>query len=326
MGLLDVFSPRARPADAREGSGGALGLEPDLAARVRQIKLATRKLVTSALSGGYRSSFRGFGLEFQEVRAYQPGDDVRRIDWNVTARTGDAFVKTYAEERELTLVFVVDTSASLDVGTRVRTKRSAAAQAVALVAFAAVKAQDRVGLLLFGETPGLFLPAKKGGQHGLRIVREVLAAPVSSRATRLSSALEHADRALRRRGILFVVSDFLANDPADVDWPDRLARLARRHDVVALRVSDPLERALPKAGARVDLVDVESGRTVTADLRSRAQREAWESAAKQRKAAVDAIFARSGVDVFDVDAGSKDLGRDLVAFFRRRALAKGART
>src|SRR5439155_26729438 len=140
--------------------------------RVRQIQIRTHRLVNTALSGGYRSTFRGSGLEFSEVRAYQPGDEVRRIDWNVTARTGDAYIKTYAEERELTIHFIVDTSRSMDFGSRVRSKRETAAQFCALMSFVALRHQDKVGLVLFGDEPGLHLPAQKGGQHVLRVVRE----------------------------------------------------------------------------------------------------------------------------------------------------------
>jgi uncharacterized protein (DUF58 family) len=144
-------------------------------ARVRQIRIRTHRLVNTALSGGYRSTFRGSGLEFSDVRAYQPGDEVRRIDWNVTARTGEAFVKTYAEERELTINLIVDTSRSMDFGSGKWTKRETAAQFCALISFVAMRHQDRVGLVMFGEKPGLHLTARKGGQHVLRVVREVIA-------------------------------------------------------------------------------------------------------------------------------------------------------
>ena len=176
-------------------------LTAELMARVRQIQIRTHRIVSTALSGGYRSTFRGTGLEFQEVRAYQPGDDVRRIDWNVTARTGEAFVKSYAEERELVVHLIVDQSRSMDFGSRLWTKRESAAQFCALLSFAALQTQDRVGLSLFGEKPGLRLPSRKGGQHVLRVVREVIAAAPSAGGSDIAAVLEQEERVLRRRGI-----------------------------------------------------------------------------------------------------------------------------
>src|SRR5262245_15470178 len=184
---------RAGPAPERSAL-----LAPELMARVRQIKIRTHRLVNTALSGGYRSTFRGSGLEFSEVRAYQPGDEVRRIDWNVTARTGHAYVKTYAEERELTIQLLVDTSLSMDFGSHGWSKRETAAQFAALISFIAIRHQDRVGLTLFGAGPGLHIAARKGGQHVLRIVREVIAAPATPGRSDLGLALEHATRTLRR--------------------------------------------------------------------------------------------------------------------------------
>jgi len=251
-------------------------LERDLAARVQRIRIRTHRLVTTALSGGYRSTFRGQGLEFSEVRAYQPGDDVRRIDWNVTARTGEPFIKSYAEERELSIELLVDTSRAMDFGTRLRTKREAAAQFAALVSFVALRNQDRVGLLLYGDAPGLHLRARKGTSHVLRIVREVLAARPSPGAGGLALALEHTERTLRRRSVVFVVSDF--HGPSA--WVDPMRRLAIRHDVIAVRITDPLERELPRAGlvefeeigtrSRLE-VDTDSGR-VRAEWQRRAVR------------------------------------------------------
>ena len=163
-----------------DGGEGAPLLAPELRARVRQIQIRTHRLVDAALAGGYRSTFRGQGIEFEEVRPYQPGDEVRSIDWKVTARVGEPFIKSYAEERELTLQLLVDTSRSMDFGSRRLTKRELAAQFAALIAFVAIRHQDRVGLDLFGEEPVLHLPARKGSQHVLRLVREVLAATTAA--------------------------------------------------------------------------------------------------------------------------------------------------
>ncbi|MFO1008992.1 MAG: DUF58 domain-containing protein [Planctomycetota bacterium] len=316
--------------DAPSAHGGTTAgphaplLVPELMARVRQIEIRTHRLVNTALSGGYRSTFRGSGLEFSEVRAYQPGDEVRRIDWNVTARTGDAYIKTYAEERELTLHLLVDTSRSMDFGSHGWTKRETAAQFAALISFVAIRHQDRVGLLLFGDTPGLHLPAKKGGQHVLRIVREVIAAPADARGSDLGAALEHAQRVLRRRSIVFVVGDFLAPEAKDAggkSWVDRLAELSQRHDVIAVRAFDPFEEELPVAGI-VPMEELETGRRIELDTRSNDVRAAWADRAKTRRAALIAGLARARADLLELDT-TRDLGEAVLAFFRRRMLRHG---
>jgi uncharacterized protein (DUF58 family) len=337
-------------------------LEPELMARVRQIQIRTHRLVNTALSGGYRSTFRGQGIEFSEVREYQPGDEVRRIDWNVTARTGVAYIKTYAEERELTVQFIVDTSLSMDFGSRLRTKRETAAQFCALMSLVALRHQDRVGLTLFGAKPGLHLLARKGGTHVLRVIREVIAASPEAGGSAFAEVLEHASRVQRRRSVVFLVSDFLEQVPAsakepvvpgsdgrysrpsvpgtagqpDLDssktpnpsappptkpWTERLEELSRRHDVVAVRITDPLELELPRAGL-VDLIEAETGHTVEVDTRSKAVRDSWRESARARRAQQNALFARARVDVLDLDT-SKDLGEPILTFFRRRAKRHG---
>jgi uncharacterized protein (DUF58 family) len=322
---------RTRAAARRDGedpeADGARAslLAPELMARVRQIKIRTHRLVNTALSGGYRSTFRGSGIEFQEVRAYQPGDEVRRIDWNVTARTGEAFVKTYAEERELTLNFIVDTSRSMDFGSRHWTKRETAAQFCALISLVALQHQDRVGLVLFGGEPGTHLPARKGGQHVLRVVREVIAAPPSGGGSDFGAVLEHQARVLRRRSIVFLVSDFLAGSEtrASKPWTEWLARLAQRHDVIAVRVTDPFEIDLPAAGM-IDLSEIESARSHEVDTRSRAVREAWSKSASARRAETNALLAGSRVEIIDLDT-TEDIGEPVLGFFRRRMLRHGGR-
>ncbi len=294
-------------------------LEPDLAARVQRIRVRTHRLVTTALSGGYRSTFRGQGLEFSEVRAYQPGDDVRRIDWNVTARTGSPFIKSYAEERELSIELVVDTSRAMDFGTRLRTKREAAAQFSALISFVALRNQDRVGLLLFGDQPGLHLRARKGSSHVLRIVREVLAAQPSAGHGGLGLALEHTERTLRRRSVVFVVGDFSGANA----WVEPMRRLAIRHDVIAVRITDPLERELPRAGL-VEFEDAGTRRRLEIDTDSKRVRDDWRARAEERRQRIDQDLARARADVIDLDAGG-ELGEPVASFFRRRVARKGGR-
>jgi len=294
-------------------------------ARVRQIKIRTHRLVNTALSGGYRSTFRGSGLEFSEVRAYQPGDEVRRIDWNVTARTGDAFVKTYAEERELTINLIVDTSRSMDFGSGRWTKRETAAQFCALISFVAMRHQDRVGLVLFGDQPGLHVTPRKGGQHVLRVVREVIAAPPTDGATDFAAVLEHQLRALRRRSIVFLVSDFL--DPSSPGsepppWFELLAKLNRRHDVIAVHVVDPFEVELPAAGV-IGLQEIETRGILELDTRSARVQSAWRDDAARRRSDLQAGLNRARVEKIELDT-TRDLGEPILAFFRRRALRHGA--
>lgn len=313
--------------DDRPAEGSRM-LAPALMARVQEIQIRTHKLVNTALSGGYRSTFRGTGLEFAEVRQYQPGDEVRSIDWNVTARMGEPYIKTFQEERELTLHLLVDTSSSMDFGSRGLSKREAAAQFAALIAFTAIKSQDQVGLSLFGKETGLHLEPKKGGRHGLRVIREVLAAPSTGRGGDLTEVLEHQLRTLRRRGIVFLISDFLdqplepANGEADF-WGDSLASLALRHDLIAVRVIDPLEEALPTAG-RVELAAIESGAHRQVDAGSSAQRAAWTQAAEQRREGLNRVFSRARVDSFELHT-DQDLANPLIDFFRRRQARYGGR-
>jgi len=307
-------------AVSQKGEEATPLLIPELMARVRQIQLRTHRLVSTALSGGYRSTFRGQGVEFSEVRPYQPGDDVRSIDWNVTARTGEPFIKRYAEERELTVHLIVDTSSSMDFGSRRWTKREAAAQLAALIAFVAMQHQDRVGLTLFGAEPGLHLPARKGSKHVLRIVREVIAAQPSGPGSDFETVLQHELRTFHRRGMLFLISDFLAEDAGE-EWVDVLARLALRHDVIAIRVVDPLEEDLPAAGL-VRLVEIESGVALELDSRSKTVREIWRARARGRRARLVDRLARARVELIDLPV-ERDLADPLVAFFRRRSLRHG---
>lgn len=316
-----------------ERSGDALSevATRELMARVRQIQVRMRRLVNDALAGAYRSTFRGSGIEFEEVRPYQPGDDVRSIDWNRTARASDeAYVKTYIEERELSLLFVCDASPSMDFGSQTWTKREIAAQFVALLALVAVQAQDQVGLALAGEPSGLHLPMGQGMAHVSRIIREVIAphpAPHSvkrgaSRAqactgASLAETLEDQLRILRRRTLLFVVSDFRAAPGEDrKQLGDVLARLASRHDVVAIGVSDPLEEALPRSGW-IEIVDPESGARVEIDAGSQKVRAAWAAAAGERRAELVGLLRRARVDLVELST-AEDVGDPVARYFQRR--------
>jgi len=294
-------------------------LAPELMARVRQIQVRTRRLVDDVLSGAYRSTFRGSGIEFEEVRPYLPGDDVRSIDWNRTAQHGEPFVKTYVEERELTLMFLVDSSRSMDFGSRDLTKREMAAQFCALLAFVAQRQQDRVGLCLFGEEPGLHLPPRKGAGSVARVVREVIAAPATAGGANLSEVLELQARTLQRKSLLFLVSDFLS-DPAECS--DTLLRVGRRHEVIAVRVVDPFEEQLPAAG-RIRLADLETGADVEVDTRSAKVRSAWAAAAAARRKALLEVLTRSRVDLIELRT-DQSIGEPVARFFNQRRSRQAA--
>ena len=294
-------------------------LAPELMARVRTIQVRTHKLVSSALAGAYRSNFRGTGIEFESVRPYEPGDDVRTIDWKVTARVGEPFVKTYVEDRTLILQLVVDTSRSMDFGSGAKSKREAAAEVCALLALVAARNQDQVGLCLFADEPGLHLAPKKGQHHVLRLIREVMAAPAEGRGSSLARVLEHQLRHLKRRSLVLVVSDFLGTE----SWEDELSRLARRHDVIAVRVFDPLEEELPPVGW-LELREIESGRRLDVDARAARVRAAWSAAARARRAELVAKLRKARVDLVEV-ATTGDVAEPIARCFARRAARHGRR-
>ena len=303
-----------------EGSIELIG--PELMARVRQIQLRTRRLVNDVLAGAYRSTFRGAGIEFEEVRPYQPGDEVRSIDWHRTAHKGETYVKTYVEERELTLVFLVDTSRSMDFGSAELTKRELAAQFCALLALVAQRQQDRVGLCLVGEEPGLHLEPRKGAGAVSRVVREVIAAPAAHGHADLEAALELQLRTLRRRSLLFLVSDFhgLEDEARSEPLLDVLRRVGRRHELVAVRVVDPFEEALPAAGI-IALRDVETGGELEVDTRSKRVRAAWAEAAAARRAALGTLFLRAKLDAIELRT-DESIGEPVSRFFNRRRRAR----
>jgi uncharacterized protein (DUF58 family) len=283
--------------------------------KVRQIEIRARGTVDSVLSGAYSSSFRGRGMEFAEVREYVPGDEIRAIDWNVTARAGHPYVKTYTEERELTVLLVVDASGSGDFGSRRETKGELMATLSALLAFSAVRNNDRVGLLIFTSEVEHFIPPRKGRKHVLRVIRELLYHKPRGRGTDLAGAIARADRLLRRRAVVFLVSDF---DAPDFERPLRMLR--RRHDAVAIRVSDRRERELPDVGF-LELEDAETGTSVLVDSGSRALREAYAARARARDEGLNALFRRTATDAVDIVAanGYDETVRPLVRYFRKRA-------
>lgn len=324
-------------------------LPADIVKQVRRIQLQTGRQVTDVLAGAYVSVFKGRGVEFDEVRPYIPGDDVRSIDWNVTARFGAPYVKRYVEERQLTVVLIVDMSASLDFGAISRSKREAAVELSALLAFSAIHNDDKVGLLLFHGEVDQFIPPRKGTRHALRVVREVLArgreTPAASRLrgrvalrslprtmaaafgqllartrkragsgrrdTNIAHALRFCRRVLPRRAVLFVISDFL-----DDGYLEALRGANRKHDVVAVRVTDPRESRIEGVGLVV-LEDAETGERRLVDTRSAALREALERDAAQRSQALSRSLRGIGIDLIEIDA-ARSVVAPLLAFFRMR--------
>lgn len=291
----------------------------DILRQVRRIELRTERLVTSLAAGGYRSAFKGQGMEFDEVREYSAGDDVRAIDWNVTARAGKPYVKVFREERELTIVLVVDVSASMRFGAipgvSQRAKLALAAEAAAVVGVNALRNNDRLGLVLASDRTERHLAARKGRGHCLRVVREVLAPVDAAHGTDLGHALDELVRVVRRRAVCFVVSDFLgAGDTPR--FASALARAARRHDLVGLRVMDPAEAALPAGHLPLPMVDPETGAHAVLANGSAARRKyaaAW-SAARDSTAK---IFRGAGCDLVDLTTTESAVAA-LLRFFRQR--------
>jgi uncharacterized protein (DUF58 family) len=279
--------------------------------QVRRLHLRARRLVQTLLGGEYHSAFKGAGLSFEEVRDYQPGDDVRTIDWNVTARTGHPFIKRYVEERELTLLLVVDVSASQRFGTGLLTKRAAAAEIAALLALCAVSNNDRVGLIAFTSEVERFVPPNKGPRHVLRLLRDILAFEPQKTGTRLTTALDYVVKVQRRRAIVFAIGDFL-----DSGYEKAFRRAARKHDLIAVRTSDPRERKWPAAGL-VRLRDAETGKELLVDTGNDAARGAFESRAEDRAAAFTKLARGAQADVIEVSTGGDHFDA-LLGFFRKR--------
>lgn len=286
-------------------------ISKELAKKIRLIQIHTSKAVNDVLAGEYHSVFKGRGMEFDEVREYAPGDDIRTIDWNVTARTGHPYVKRFVEERELTVLFVVDLSASGSFGTREKLKNEVAAELCALLAFSAIKNNDKVGLLVFTDQVELYIPPKKGVSHVLRVIRDLLNAQPRRSRTDITQALDFLGRVTHRRAVVFLVSDFQA-----AGYEKRLRIAARRHDLIAVSLSDPREAALPAAGL-IKLEDAETGESVVVDSSNAAVRRSYEALTRARCDTLAASLRSMGVDQIPVVTG-EDYVLDLLKFFRVR--------
>lgn len=284
----------------------------ELFAKIRRIEIRTKGLVNNVFGGEYHSAFKGRGIEFSEVRPYQFGDDIRTIDWNVTARTGDTFVKIFEEEREQTLLLVVDISGSSDFGSLDKFKREIAAEICAILGFSAIKNNDKVGLLLFSDQVELFVPPKSGRRHVLRLIRDLFAHEPCSSGTSIHMALDHILRVIRRRSIVLLVSDFL-----DEGFEKSLRMVSRRHDTVAVQLQDPREKSLPSLGL-VTLFDPETNRAQLLDTGSRVVRNAFRQSSLDRNTQLKVLFRRARVDHVEIQCG-EDFVDPLAKFFRARA-------
>jgi uncharacterized protein (DUF58 family) len=286
-------------------------LPPDIGRHVRRLQLRARRTVESLLGGAYSSAFKGAGLTFTDVRAYEPGDDVRAIDWKVTARLGQPYLKRYVEERELTVLFIVDGSASLDFGSRGLTKRAVIAELAAVLAFAALHNNDRVGLFVVSDRVEHHVPPRKGARHGQRLLRDILFCEPTGRRTNLRVGLDALMRSQRRRAVVFLFSDF-----ADTSYEKALRRVGRRHDLVAVSVRDPLEDELPNVGL-LELSDAETGERTLVDSSDGAVRAAYVAATAEHRAELARSLRAADAELIQVytDGGHLD---QLVGFFRRR--------
>jgi len=279
--------------------------------KIRRLELRTRRLVESSFAGQYHSVFKGRGMNFEEVRPYTPGDEIRSIDWNVTARTGEPYIKKFTEEREMTVMILLDVSASGNFGSVEESKREVAAEIAAILAFSAIHNNDKVGLLLFSDRVELFIPPKKGRHHILRLIREMLYFEPVGYGTDLSGALEYLNKVVTRRSLLFVVSDFLAPD-----FSRPLTVTAKRHDTVALRVVDPAEETLPDVGV-VLLEDPETGEQIEVDTSRRSISRSYARHAEDRLRDLGHIFGARGIDLLELHT-DRDYLPVLRGFFERR--------
>jgi uncharacterized protein (DUF58 family) len=283
----------------------------DLIKKIRQIQIYTSRTVDASFAGQYESVFKGRGMQFDEVREYTPGDDVRTIDWNVTARTGRPYIKQYVEEREMTVMFAVDLSASGEFGTVNKTKNELAAEFCAVLAFAAAKNNDKVGLLIFTDRIELYIPPKKGSRHVLRLIRELLYFKMPRRKTDIPLAMDYIAKVMRKKATVFVVSDFI-----ETDFKKPLSLLNKRHDVIAVPVRDRVEISMPGVGL-IELADAETGEIVLVDTSSRRFRNQYGERSAGRFGELKNMLKSINVDSISIST-DKPYIHDLIEFFHMR--------
>lgn len=286
-------------------------IDKELLKQVREIEIRTKGLVNQVFSGEYHSVFKGRGMEFSEVREYQFGDDIRNIDWNVTARFGHPYVKIFEEERELTVIMMIDLSGSLAFGSKEKTKQKIAAEVSAILAFSALKNNDKVGLLLFTDKIEKFVPPRKGRKHVLRIVREVLSFKPEGNRTNIKSALEYLNRAVKKRSIVFLISDFI-----DEGFEKILRIVSKKHDLIGLVLEDRREKEIPPVGL-LKVVDPETNQESWVDTNSRLFRQNFVTITKQLSERRKYLFRSNKIDSVNIQTGENYI-KPLVQFFKLR--------
>src|SRR5438874_124105 len=279
--------------------------------KIRALEIKTRGLVETAFAGDYHSVFKGRGMNFEDVREYQPGDEIRTIDWNVTARLGTAFVKKFTEERELTVMLVVDVSASGNFGSVSQSKRELAAEVACLLAFSAIRNNDKVGLILFTDQVELFIPPKKGRSHTLRLIREILFFQPQSRGTEPALALDYLNKVVTRRAVVFFVSDFQTGD-----FSRALNITSRRHDFIAIQINDEREKVLPNIGI-ITLEDAETGEQLEINTADRRMRSLFSELVSGRETELSRTLRRNNIDAITLQTG-RDYLPALRSFFKQR--------
>ncbi len=287
-------------------------LSPELFQKIKAIQIRTQRLVNETFAGEYESAFKGRGMEFEEVREYQPGDDIRHIDWNVTARMSAPFVKVYREERELTVLLLVDVSSSGAFGSGKKLKNEVAAEVAALLAYTAIKSNDRVGLIIFSDRIEHYIPPKKGRSHVWRVIRDILTFQPRRRSTDLQGALEYMSKVTRRRAVVFVISDFL-----DEGFEDRLRVISRRHDLTAITIGDQREMELPRIGI-LELEDAETGETILIDTYDRNVTDGFRLLTGDQRSSRKEFFRSAGAGEVAVRADDPNYVDSLVHYFHSR--------
>jgi len=285
----------------------------ELLKKVRRIQISTKHAVNDVFAGQYHSTFKGRGMEFDEVREYVPGDDIRSIDWNVTARTGSPHIKKFVEEREMTVMLVVDVSASNLFGSGAQMKRDLAAEVAAVLAFSAIRNNDRIGLILFAEEVEKYIPPKKGTRHVLRLVREMLSHRPQGKGTNAAPALDYLNHVSNRKNVTFLISDFMFSD----EYEQLLKITARRHDLISVVVGDKREIAWPDIGV-INWRDAETGEEVLVDTSSRKVREQLGIEQTRRAGTIDELHRKAGIDTIRLFAG-EPYDKQFINFFRKRA-------
>jgi uncharacterized protein (DUF58 family) len=308
---LKQRGPSASLRSARDDGEEGRATTTEILKKIRTLEIKTRGLVETAFAGDYHSVFKGRGMNFEDVREYQPGDEIRAIDWNVTARMGTAYIKKFTEERELTVMLVVDVSASGNFGSTSQSKRELAAEVACLLAFSAIRNNDKVGLLLFTDRVELFIPPKKGRSHTLRLIREILFFEPEGRGTLPDLALDYLNKIVTRRAVIFFISDFQVPD-----FSQALAVSGRRHDFIAIHIHDEREKVFPNVGI-ITLQDAETGEQLEINTADRGLRTAFADLVNQQESQLSRMLRRNNIDAISLRTGD-DYLPPLRSFFKQR--------